>query len=73
MVLIGAKFQVSLSNVVLIGTKCLVFPQQPGFDWYKAKRYVSPSNAVFIDAAILYGTDAELSFILQNDALPLTC
>ena len=46
MILIGAKFQVSLSNVVLIGTKCLVFPQQRGFDWYEAKFYVSPSNAV---------------------------
>ena len=70
MVLIGAKFQASLSNVVLIGTKCLVFPQQRGFDWYEAKFYDSPSNAVLIDAAILYGTDTELSFI---HALPLTC
>ena len=70
MVLIGAKFQVSLSNVVLIVTKCLVFPQQRSFDWYQAKFYISPFNAVLIDAAILYGTDAELSFI---HALPLTC
>ena len=70
MVLIGAKFQDSLSNVVLIGTKCLVFPQQRGFDWYEAKFYVSPSNTVLIDTAILYGTYAELSFI---HALPLTC
>ena len=70
MVLICAKFQVSLSNVVLIGTKCLVFPQQRGFDWYEGKFYESPSNAVLIDAAILYGTDTELSFI---HALPLTC
>ena len=69
MILIGAKFQVSLSNVVFIGTKCLVFPQQRGFDWYEAKFYDSPSNAVLIDAAILYGTDTELSFI---HALPLT-
>ena len=53
-VLIGAKFQVSLANVVLIGTKCLAFPQQRGFDWYEAKFYVSPSNVVLIDAAILY-------------------
>ena len=68
--LIGAKFQVSLSNVVLIDTKCLVFLQQPGFDWYKAKFHDSPSNAVWIDTAILYGTDLELSFI---HALPLTC
>ena len=52
MVLIGAKFQVSLSNVILIGTNGLVFPQQRGFDWYEAKFYVSPSNAVLIDAAI---------------------
>ena len=70
MVLIGAKFQVSLSNVILIGTSGLVFPQQRGFDWYEAKFYVSPSNAVLIDAAILYGTGTELSFI---HALPLTC
>ena len=70
MVLIGAKFQVSLSNVVLIGTKCLVFPQQRCFDWYAAKFYVSPSNAVLNDVAILHGTYAELSFIR---ALPLTC
>ena len=70
MVLIGAKFQVSLSNVVLIGTKCLVFLQQRGFDWYEAKFYVSPSNAVLIDAAILYGTGIKLHFI---HALPLTC
>ena len=70
MVLIGAKFQVSLSNVVLIGMKCLVFPQQRGFDWYEAKFYVSPSNTVLIDAAISYGTGTELSFI---HALPLTC
>ena len=68
--LIGAKFQVSLSNVVLIGTKCLVFPQQRGFDWYEAKFYVSPSNAGLIDAFFLHGTDTELSFI---HALPLTC
>ena len=70
MVLIGAKFQVSLSNVDLIGTKCLVFPQQRSFDWYEAKFYVSASNAVLIDAAILYETGTELSFI---HALPLTC
>ena len=56
--------------MVLIGTKCLVFPQERGFDWYEAKFYDSPSNAVLIDAAILYGTDTELSFI---HALPLTC
>ena len=55
MVLIGAKFQVSLSNAVLIGTK--------------PKFYFSPSNAVLTDAAILYGTGTELSFI---HALPLT-
>ena len=70
MVLIGAKFQISLSNVVLIGMKCLVFPQERGFDWYELKFYDSPSNAVLIDAAILYGTDTELPFI---HALPLTC
>ena len=56
--------------MVLIGTKCLVFPQQRGFDWYEAKFYVSPSNAVLIDATILFGTGVELSFI---HALPLTC
>ena len=70
MVLIGAEFQVSPSNVVLMGTKCLVFFQQRGFDWHEAKFRDSPSNAVLIDAAILYGTDTELSFI---HALPLTC
>ena len=69
MVLIGVKFQVSPSNVVLIATKCPVFSQQRSFDWYEAKFYDSPSNAVLIDAAILYGTDTELSFI---HALPLT-
>ena len=70
MVLIGAKFQVSPGNVILIGTKGLVFSQECGFDWYEAKFYVSPSNAVLIDAAILYGTGTELSFIRT---LPLTC
>ena len=29
------------------------------FDWYEAKFYVSPSNAVLTDAAILYGTGTE--------------
>ena len=45
-----------------------VFPQQRGFDWYEAKYYVSPSNAVLIDAAILYGTDTEFQFLLFHPA-----
>ena len=53
MVLFGTKFQVSLSNVVLIGTKCLVFPQQRGFDWYEAKFYVLPATRFqLIDACL---------------------
>ena len=87
-----------ITTAALIDAKCLVFPQQRGFDWcevpsfaqqrgfdwyevpsfaqqrgfdwYEAKFYDSPSNAVLIDAAILYGTDTELSFI---HVLPLTC
>ena len=47
-VLIGAKFQVSLSNVILIGTSGLFFPQQRGFDWYEAKFYVSTGTRFWL-------------------------
>ena len=73
-----------ITPAALIDAKCLVFPQQRGFDWcevssfaqqrgfdwYEAKFYDLPSIAVLIDAAILHGTDTELSFI---HVLPLTC
>ena len=44
-----------ITATVLIHAKCLGFAQQHGFDWCKAKFVVSPSDAVLIDAAILYG------------------
>ena len=59
--------------MVLIGAKCPVFPQQRGFDWYEAKFYVSPSNAVLIDAAILYGTCATLDTCLFKEINAQMC
>ena len=73
MVLIGVKFQVLLSNVLLIGTKCLVFPQQRSFDWYEANFYDSPSNTVLINAAILHETDPEYHYSCANLDLLTTC